>query len=344
MKDFHFYLSRLASYTSIEDTPAMSMANSKKHRVSVCVPSYNHAPFVERCLQSIKRQSAAPSELLVIDDCSKDESVRIIARVLQDCPFPCELIANRKQGLCATLNEALAKTHGDYFAYLGSDDVWLPQFLEERCRLLSQRPNAALGYGHAFLIDERDRIIESSESWTRADYRDGDARPMLSCGTAPVSSTVVYRRSALESHCWNENAGLEDYELYLQLAEDGDFAFDPQVLSAWRIHSYNTSRDPRWLLCEVLEAQERVAAALKWDQARLRRMQRATRFQFTEIFARKGHKAAALSTLLKNLRGAPSLRRIADVALRLAIPQSVLRIRRRKVEERVAQHYGVLQF
>lgn len=322
----------------------MGVSAEKGPRISVCVPSYNHAPYIERCLQSIIRQSVKPSELLVIDDGSQDGSVVAIERILKGAPFPTELIKNQNKGLCATLNEALTKTRGDYFAYLGSDDIWLPQFLEQRLKILEKRPKAVLCYGHAFLIDEADRIIQSSESWTKADYRDGDARLMLSRGISPVSSTVVYRRNAVEKHYWNENASLEDYELYLQLAEDGDFAFDAQVLAAWRIHSYNTSRDPRWLLSEVLAAQTRVSATLKWDQARLRRIQMATRFRFAEDFARKGHRAAALSLLLKNWRAAPSLQRIGDIALRLALPQRFLTIRRRAVEKKIVRRYGVLQF
>ena len=334
----------LACHRLSYDTDRVSVSAENSPRVSVCVPSYNHAPFVERCLKSIIRQSVPPSELLVIDDGSQDDSVTIIERILKDAPFPSELTKNQNKGLCATLNEALTKTQGEYFAYLGSDDIWLPHFLEQRLKLLAQRSHAVLCYGHAFLIDEKDLIIQSSETWRRAGYKDGDCRPMLSRGISPVSSSVVYRRRGLEKYFWNENAGLEDYELYLQLAEDGDFAFDPRVLSAWRIHSYNTSRDPRWLLSEVLAAQQRVSQKLQWSQTKLQHMQRATRFRFAEDFVRKDHKAAALSMLLKNLRGAPSLQRIADVALRLVVPQRVLNMRRRSIEEQVTRRYGVLHF
>ncbi len=78
------------------------------------------------------KQTRQPAELLVIDDGSSDESPRIIERVLSDCPFSCEFIARENRGLCATLNEGLQRTGGEYFAYLGSDDLWLPDFLQER--------------------------------------------------------------------------------------------------------------------------------------------------------------------------------------------------------------------
>ena len=165
-------------------------------RVSVVVPSHNHAAFVERTLRSIFRQSAPPAKLLVIDDGSTDDSPRLIERVLQDCPFPCELIARANRGLCATLNEGLAKTKEKYFAYLGSDDLWLPDFLAARVSILESRASAVLAYGHAFLINEDDQIIDCTREW--AHYTDGNARAMLLHeNIAPMSPTVLHRRAVL---------------------------------------------------------------------------------------------------------------------------------------------------
>ncbi|HLM59831.1 MAG TPA: glycosyltransferase family A protein, partial [Pyrinomonadaceae bacterium] len=73
--------------------------------VSVLVPSYNHAPFIERTLRSIFKQTLAPKKLIVIDDGSKDESAAIIERVLEDCPFSAEFIRRENRGLSVTLNE-----------------------------------------------------------------------------------------------------------------------------------------------------------------------------------------------------------------------------------------------
>src|SRR2546423_13618457 len=108
--------------------------------VSVVVPSYNHAPFVEAALRSVFKQTHAPAHLLVIDDGSQDDSPRVVERVLSECPFPCEMIARENRGLCATLNEGLAKTGGRYFAYLGSGDPWPPRLLAARPR--NPRPPA----------------------------------------------------------------------------------------------------------------------------------------------------------------------------------------------------------
>ncbi|MCV5533987.1 glycosyltransferase family 2 protein, partial [Escherichia coli] len=75
-------------------------------------------------------------------DGSRDESVAVIERVLKDCPFDSELIARENRGLCRTLNEGFAASEGDYFAYIGSDDLWLPDFLKARVELLEKRRKA----------------------------------------------------------------------------------------------------------------------------------------------------------------------------------------------------------
>ena len=303
--------------------------------VSVVVPSYNHARFVERTLRSVFAQTRAPAELLVIDDGSADDSPRVVGRVLQDCPFPCELVARANRGLCATLNEGLSRSRGEFFAYLGSDDLWLADFLGARLALLDARPRAVLAYGHAYLIDERDRVVDCTKDW--AAYADGDARAMLLGTVAPMSPTVVYRRDALARHGWDEAARLEDYDLYLRLSAVGEFAFDPRVLAAWRRHGANTSADQRMMLEEQLAAQRRVLPSFGMTPGEIERLQTRIRFARAEDFLRVGAKREALGLIARNLGGVTSARNLARMALRLLIPH---RLMLRRAQRRAAERYG----
>jgi alpha-1,3-rhamnosyltransferase len=308
-------------------------------RVAVVVPSYNHAPFVAATLRSVFRQTRAPSRLLVIDDGSRDGSTQIIEKTLNECPFPCELVARENRGLCATLNEGLSRTSGEYFAYLGSDDLWLPAFLSARVAALEARERAALAYGHAFIIDEQDNIDDCTRDW--AAYTDGDARRMLLAETyAPMSPTVLYRRAAVERHGWNERARLEDYELYLRLSAEGEFAFDSRVLSAWRRHGANASRDFAWMIEARLEAQRNAAAQLKLSAEELERYQRALNLAGAEDLLRLGDKRAALRFLRRGVAGAPDARTLARLALRLVAPHSLFKLRERRRRASAARRYG----
>lgn len=311
--------------------------------VSVVVPSHNHAQFVEATLRSIMTQSLPPAELLVIDDGSSDGSPRIIESVLSDCPFPCELVARDNRGLCATLNEGFERTRGEYFAYLGSDDLWLPEFLQARVGLLESRARAVLAYGHSYFIDEQNRIIDSTADWAR--YADGDASEMLLQTTAPMSPTVVYRRAALAglgAQRWNETARLEDYDLYLRLSAVGEFAFDPRTLSAWRRHDANVSWDQTLMLEEQLRAQREAAYRFGLTDVQVAELQRSTRFNRAEDFLRVGQKSRALSLMMHNWRGVKSFPATVRMLLRLLIPNPIMRRRARARQRRAFERYGSL--
>lgn len=309
--------------------------------VTVAVPSYNHAAFVERTLRSIFRQTLFPKLLIVIDDGSEDESVEVIGRALSDCPFEHQFIDRENRGLCSTLNEALSMAEGEYFAYISSDDVWLPGFLESRAGILDKRPRAVLAYGHSYLIDEQDRIFDSTRNWS--EYADGEATSMLLHPIIPASASVLYRRNVLEKFRWNEAAILEDYELYLRLSRAGEFALDDRVLSAWRIHGRNTSADFPRMVDEWLAAQERVADEIGIDRTELARVRKNVQLNSITSYIRHGHKGKAARLLWANAGGA-SAASVADMVFRLLIPGPLLNWRRSVIKKRMIEKYGRLDY
>ncbi len=318
-----------------------SPATENQDKVFVVVPSYNHAPFVEQCLGSIISQTLRPTKLLVIDDGSSDGSVAIIERVLNDCPFDTELIVRANRGLCATLNEALSASSGEFFAYLGSDDVWLPSFLAEQTSLLNARPNAVLAFAHAYLVDEDGNVFDSTAEWT--DFADGDLRPMLLRGSVFSSPGVLHRRSVLAKYRWNEASRLEDYEMYLKLSMEGGFARNEHLLCAWRQHGDNASDDLPLMYEEMAAAQERLAPDLGLNDAELARVQSRMKFAAAENLVRHGFRYEALRFFIENLRSADSISDALRTAIRLAIPQTLFQWNRKRKRRDGAERYGNLQ-
>ena len=316
------------------------METANEHDVFVAVPSYNHAPFVEKCLRSIIGQTVRPKKLLVIDDGSTDGSPAIIERTLIDCAFDCEMIARENRGLCATLNQALSLSDGEFFAYLGSDDIWLPNFLEEQTRLLNARPDAVLAFSHAYLIDERDQLFDSTKEWT--DFADGDMQPLLLRGVIFSSPGVLYRRPILAEHSWNENSKLEDYEMYLKLSAEGEFARNSKILCAWRQHGVNASSDLPRMFPELIAAQDRLAGELGIDRIELDAIQKRMKFEAADNFIRHGFRREAAQLFLENLGGSPSIAKTIDTAFRLAIPASLFQWNRRRKRDDAIARYGGL--
>ncbi len=311
-----------------------------KNEVFAFVPSYNHAPFIEKCLNSIINQTLKPKKLLVIDDGSKDDSPRVIEKILKNCRFECELIVRENRGLSATLNEGLASASGALFAYLGSDDVWLPCFLEKRSKMLAENAAAVLVCGHAFLIDEEDFIIDRTDAWTQ--FTGGNMLPFLLRGQIFASSSVIYRRAALEKYGWNEDSILEDYELYLKLAADGEFAFDEEILSAWRQHGWNVSGDFPLMLREWIRAQNRAAEKLDLSRKELDKIQRELKFDAVLSYVRHGRRREGLRLFYENLKGAKSLSHIGKTLFRLSVPPPLFNWNLRRKRKHAKEKYGKL--
>jgi alpha-1,3-rhamnosyltransferase len=317
------------------------MDGRERRDIFVAVPSYNHASFIEKCLRSIFDQTVHPLKLLVIDDGSEDGSVAIIERVLKSCPFPAELIARENRGLCRTLNEALAQSTGTFFAYLGSDDIWLPRMLEEQSDLLSDETDAVLAFSNGYLIDDSDRIIDCSAEWPKLSV--GNILESLLQGRLFLSAGVLYRRSALDKHGWNESSQLEDYELYLKLALDGRFAYNDKILCAWRQHGSNVSGNFHRMLSEWLSAQDRLSGLMPMSRHDLERRQKELKFGAVSGLARQGYRSEAFRLFYRNLTGARSASQLAGNALRLLMPHSVFELNRRRKQQLARKRYGHLK-
>lgn len=309
--------------------------------VSVFVPSYNHAPYIERTLKSIFDQSLKPSRLLVIDDGSTDGSEAVIRKALIDCPFESELIIRENMGLCRTLNEGFALCREPFFAYIGSDDIWLPEFLEKSLGLLKRHPAACLSFGNAYLIDKDDFIIDKTENWV--DFQNTSPRDQLMRGKIFPSAGVVYRREHMSQRPWNEDSSLEDYDLYLRLSEDHDFAFLDKILCAWRQHGTNTSGNLPLMIPEFLKAHEKAFNRPEIAGEEYRRLNKRIRFDLAFNFVRHGFRKEALNMMVRNLDGAGSVLRVFDLLFRISIPGILFEWNRERKRNKARKKYGRLE-
>lgn len=101
-------------------------------RVSVITPAYNSAPFIEETIKSVQAQSYHDWEMIIVDDCSSDETF-ILAERLAKRDSRIMVLHNEKNfGVAAARNKALDAATGEYIAFLDSDDLWLPDKLEKQ--------------------------------------------------------------------------------------------------------------------------------------------------------------------------------------------------------------------
>ena len=120
--------------------------NPRTPHISVVVPLYNKAPYVLRCLESIRRQSFQDFEAIVVDDGSTDGSGSIAAG-LSDPRFV--VVRQQNRGSGAARNRGVAETKSEIIAFLDADDAWEEDYLKAITDLANQFPAAgvfATGY------------------------------------------------------------------------------------------------------------------------------------------------------------------------------------------------------
>lgn len=121
--------------------------------VSVCMASYNHAPFIRTAVESVLRQSFTDWELVVTDDGSTDGTLAALDGITDDRlridGFP------ENRSACVALNHCIRRARGRFIAVLNSDDLWAPEKLAKQVAVMAEQPGTAAVFSRAAMIDER---------------------------------------------------------------------------------------------------------------------------------------------------------------------------------------------
>ena len=183
--------------------------------VSVIIPNYNHAPYLPRRIESILAQSRGDFELLILDDCSPDNSRDVIEGYETDPRVRVEFSERNSGNSYLQWCKGIEHTTGEYIWIAESDDFADPRFLERLSLVLDKEPQAGLAFCETVIVDEAgDRIgrhldltvkrrskygdFEMFDHEFTMDGRDYIRAHMLPWNTIPNASGVLFRRSALE--------------------------------------------------------------------------------------------------------------------------------------------------
>ena len=214
--------------------------------VSVCLPTYNGADYVEEALRSILNQSYRDFELLIVDDGSTDRTLDIV----QSFSDPrIQLHRNPERlGIPANWNRCLELAAGEFVCVFHQDDVMLPENLERKIQLLSA--DETVGFVHSAvetLVEESapssfaDWIEDATEDmvWDGPEY----FRTLLLNGNRVCAPTVLARRSALlEQGGFDPDLGFAcDYAMWLRLCLTYRVGFLVRPLVCYRWHGGNAS-------------------------------------------------------------------------------------------------------
>jgi glycosyltransferase involved in cell wall biosynthesis len=213
---------------------------------SAIIPTYNRAEFVAQAIDSALDQrlpADAEVEVIVVDDESTDTTPQVAAG------FGARIIylrqTNRREG--AARNAGAARASGTYFAFLDSDDYWLPGKLAADLARFEQADAPALVYSRARNVDTDDRLIGERHLSTPQ----GDVFWHLAREAFIPMSTVAVRAEAFRS-CRGfvedrDLSGTADWELWMRLAARWPVGFEDRMGTCIRVHERNMSADPRYM-------------------------------------------------------------------------------------------------
>ena len=240
--------STVEPYTPPAQHP-LEVARSLAPHISVVVPCYNAARYIEATLQSIFAQQGVGLDVIVVDDGSSDESAARVGRL-----FPkVRLIQQANAGVAAARNVGIRAAKADWVAFCDADDVWLPDKLAAQWKALQAEPAAQLAYAawHVWhsqgdvptpdLLAELQAVKGGEERWRGAS---GWIYPELLVDCVVWTSTVLARRSLLlDLGGFDESLRVgEDYDLWLRASRHTPILRVPRPLALYRMHGDNTTQ------------------------------------------------------------------------------------------------------
>ena len=204
-------------------------AQTNRPLISVVIPNYDGARFLETCLQSLIRQTYPRVEILVVDNSSRDSSIEIVRRIAPQARI---LQLESNLGFAAAVNRGVQAASGEWIAVLNNDTEAAPAWLSECAAAISRHPEASFLACRILDFQQRDRIFSAGDCFLRAGigYRRGQEQAdsdqfqqeipiFAACGCA-----ALYRKTVIEqANGYDEQffAYLEDVELGLRLQASG---------------------------------------------------------------------------------------------------------------------------
>jgi len=210
--------------------------------ISVVIPCYNQAHFVNEAIESVLAQTYAHFEVVVIDDGSTDNVEEVAGR------YPgVRYIRQENSGLAAARNTGLRRTRGNYLVFLDADDRLLPNALEAGLAGFAARPECAFVVGHCLAITVDGAPFPASE--LLCVNQDHYATLLSKCVIYPPA-TVMFRRSVFEAvHNFDTSVSpCADYDLYLRIAKDFPISCHHHLVAEYRKHGANMTRNPALML------------------------------------------------------------------------------------------------
>jgi teichuronic acid biosynthesis glycosyltransferase TuaG len=213
--------------------------------VSVIMPCFNHALFVGESIEAILAQSVADLELIIVDDCSRDDCRTVIEKYAGADRRVRAIYHDRNLGASRSRNDGMRAARGEYLAFCDADDVWMPMKLARQLEVLGKNPMHDVAYCDAEIVNERGMATGKRFSNLLPVPGDGSGRLFHKFCTRNFvnTQTVVLRRNCvLDGRYFDERIKwVEDWWFWVRVSHRHSFVYTDEVLAKYRVHSRSTA-------------------------------------------------------------------------------------------------------
>lgn len=186
--------------------------------VSVVIPCFNAEETILRALESVQAQTLPVLEIICVDDCSTDQTARIIETFRANHSTVRLLNTSRNSGPSTVRNLAWDAASGDYVAFLDADDQWHPEKIAVQYRWMCEHPQVDL-CGHAHVIGLPNRAVDPAPA--KMTFKAFGIAPEEILLSNPFVTPSVMVKRALKFRFEPERRYTEDYLLWMQICLDG---------------------------------------------------------------------------------------------------------------------------
>jgi glycosyltransferase involved in cell wall biosynthesis len=241
--------------------------------VSIVIPTYNHAPMLQRALATVIEQTYQNWNAIVVNNYSTDNTLEVVAK-FNDPRIQC--VNFRNNGVIgASRNEGIKLATGEYIAFLDSDDTWFPTKVE---RSVSSLENGSDLVCHAeYWIDEsgKSRLVTYGPSEAATHHNLIYKGNRISTSATMVRATLLKEVNGFDTS--PELISTEDYDLWIRLAaKSNKFAFIDEPLGEYHRHDNNVSANiEKHLAAELALLTKHFAVDSRLQNALARRRRKA---------------------------------------------------------------------
>ena len=165
--------------------------------ISIIIPVFNGEKWLEEAILSCFKSTYNNIDVIIVNDGSTDSSLNIAEKLKNEVYGKIRIYSQKNRGACSARNKGLHEANGEYVLFLDADDVLYPGSIEKLIHIIGK--NNDFVYGDALIINEKSESI--GKRVQKPTSTDAIASIIRCC---PFSPTVLYRRSSILLHKWNE--------------------------------------------------------------------------------------------------------------------------------------------